>query len=340
MRRPFTDADRAVKLLFRQQYDIITRPQVLAAGLTTGALRWRIGPDGPWEPLLPGVYLNHKGSPTMAQREFAALLYVGRDGVLTGEGALRRWGLRVPHPQGEMVDVLIPATAQRQSARFVRTHRTTRMPEQVWATDGVRWAPVPRALADAARIELELRQVRALTAEAVQRRKCSVAELAEELRGGPKRGSAALREVLEEVLDGVASVAEGDLRKLVRSGRLPEPLYNPELYVGSEFLARPDLYWPDAGVAGEVDSREWHLSPEDWARTMQRHSRMSARGILVLHFTPSRIRADGQQVLAELRAAIEAGLRRRPLAIRAVPAGANLASAALARNTNPAGQVA
>ena len=35
---------------------------------------------------------------------------------------------------------------------------------------------------------------------------------------------------------------------------------------GETFLARPDAWWLKAGVVVEVDSREWHLSPEDWRR--------------------------------------------------------------------------
>ncbi|HWF81237.1 MAG TPA: hypothetical protein VN695_11695 [Streptosporangiaceae bacterium] len=144
--------------------------------------------------------------------------------------------------------------------------------------------------------------MRAVVAAAVQRRTCTVKQLATELSSGPSRGSGALRAALEEVADGVASAAEGDLRKLIKVGRLPEPLYNPSLYVGDGFLAQPDLWWRDAGVAGEVDSREWHLSPEQWKKTIARHSAMSARGII-----------------AELKSAIEAGLRRPTLAIRTVP---------------------
>jgi hypothetical protein len=319
MRRVLTTADRAVNDIFVRQYDVVSRSQALAAGISKEALRSRIAPGGPWAVLLPGVYLAHNGATTAAQREFAALLYAGHGGVLTGQGALRRRGLRVPQQRSELVDVLVPVAARRQSTGFVRTHRTSRMPERPWITDGVRWAPAVRAIADAARIDLNPREVRALVAEAVQREKCTVAQLAEELRYGPSRGSAALRAVLEEVADGVASGAEGDLRKLVKSGRLPEPLYNPDLYMGSEFLARPDLWWKDEGVAGELDSKEWHLSPDLWQRTMERHARMTARGILVLHFPPSRVRSDGQQVLAELRAALEQGRRREPLGIRTVP---------------------
>jgi hypothetical protein len=74
---------------------------------------------------------------------------------------------------------------------------------------------------------------------------------------------------------------------LVKRSGLPEPMYNPDLYTASGFLARPDSWWKDAGVAGEVDSREWHLSPEQWELALARHSRMTAHGIFVLHFTPT-----------------------------------------------------
>src|SRR5260370_5442685 len=70
------------------------------------------------------------------------------------------------------------------------------------------------------------------------------------------------------------------------------PLFNAKVYAGKDFIAKPDGWWPAAGVAVEVDSKEWHLSPEDWQQTMSRHARMSAHGIIVLHFTPRQIRTE------------------------------------------------
>jgi hypothetical protein len=310
-------ADRAVLDILRRQGDLITREQVLGAGWSEGTLRHRTRTDGPWGIVLPGVYLSHSGSLTGVQREIAAVLYVGRGCVITGQAALHRRG--VPVPPADVIDVLIPDSARRQSADFVRVHRTSRMPERPWVSDGIRWAPVSRAVADVARGGLAMREVRAVVATVVQRRTCTIQQLAIELNHGPVRGSGALRAALEEVSDGIASGAEGDMRKLIKTGRLPEPMYNPSLFVGQEFLAQPDLWWRDAGVAGEVDSREWHLSPEQWKRTMARHSAMSAHGIIVLHFTPAQVRTEGAKVIAELRSAIEAGLRRPPLPIRTVP---------------------
>jgi hypothetical protein len=308
--------DRAVVQIWRSQADLITRQQALSGGMTEAALRSRLQPGGPWTIVLPGVYHVHNGGLTAGQREAAAVLYAGHMSVITGEAALSRLGMRVQPPA--VIDILVPHRHRLQSRDFVRVHRTSRMPQRIWETECLRWAPAARAVADAVRVKTELDYVRALVAGAVQQGKCTVQQLAGELTAGPRQGSGALREALEEVADGVRSVAEGDLRKLIKNGRLPEPLYNPRLFVGDAFLAKPDAWWAEAGVAVEVDSREWHLSPADWERTQARHAAMSAHGILVLHYAPRRIRTDGAIVLAEIKAAIEAGRRRSPLAIRAV----------------------
>ena len=85
-------------------------------------------------------------------------------------------------------------------------------------------------------------------------------------------------------------MAEGDLRTLIKAAGLPAPMFNARLYAGRTLLAVADAWWPDAGV--EVDSREWHLSPEDWQRTLRRHTSMSAHGIIVLHVTPQQNRTE------------------------------------------------
>jgi very-short-patch-repair endonuclease len=74
-----------------------------------------------------------------------------------------------------------------------------------------------------------------------------------------------------------------------------------------QLIAVPDAWWHDAGVAVEVDSREWHLSPGDWERTMRRHAELTALGILVSHFSPRQIRTEPERVLAAIRAALDAG---------------------------------
>jgi hypothetical protein len=310
---------QALAAILERQHRVITREQALNCGMSAPAIRYRCREAGPWQALLPGVFLTHTGSTTDDQRDMAALLYAGPRGILTGPAAVRRHGIRTART--EAVDVLVPLATGRQDAGFARLRRTARMPERVCVAGEISFALPTRAVADAGRGLADLGAVRALVADSVQRGVCSVPWLAEELAAGPVRGSARLRRVLAEVADGVRSAAEADLRSVIRRGRLPAPLFNPRLFAGPAFIAVPDCWWPEAGVAAEADSREWHLSPRDWEQTLARHARMSSYGIIVLHFTPGQVRHQPQQVAARIRAALAAG-RNRPLPpIRAVPAG-------------------
>ncbi|HEX7993358.1 MAG TPA: hypothetical protein VF506_05510, partial [Streptosporangiaceae bacterium] len=135
-------------------------------------------------------------------------------------------------------------------------------------------------------------------------RRCTVEQIEAELRAGPVRGSAFLRTALAEVAEGTRSAPEAELLELIKNGGLPVPLLNPRLYVAQKFLASPDAWWPEYAVAVEVDSREWHLSPASWEATMRRHARLTARGILVLHFSPRQIRLEPDEVLTAIRTAL------------------------------------
>ena len=282
------------------------------------ALRHRIRPGGPWQVLLPGVYLTATGSPATPPRLMAAQLYAGPDSVITGPAALALHHIRAP--QTRIVDVLIPHERRRRSLGFVRVHRTSRIPSVVLWADDIGYVPLARAVADTARGLRDLGEVRAVVADGVQRQRVHVSQLADELARGPVQGSACFRQALEEVSEGTRSAAESDLRTLIKRERLPDPMYNADLYAGDTFIARPDAWWAEAAVAGEVDSREWHLSPQGWERTMARDARMCAHGIVVLHFSPRRLRTEPRQVAAEIKAALAAGRSRGAPEIRAIPA--------------------
>jgi very-short-patch-repair endonuclease len=94
------------------------------------------------------------------------------------------------------------------------------------------------------------------------------------------------------------------------------PMFNARLYHHQHSLiAVVDAWWEGAGVAAEVDSREYHYNAEDWQNTMRRHDRLVAHGVLLLHFTPRQIRTEPAEVTAQIRAALEAGRERAPLAL-------------------------
>jgi len=304
---------RALAARLRAQDNVISREQAFACGLSRRALAHRVRPDGPWRRLLCGIYLAQTGAPSVPQQEMAALLHAGSGSVLTGTAALRGLGLSTAEP-GDF-DVLVPAERRPRSTAFVMIRRTTRMPQRVIREGSRFYALPPRALADAARFMGDLGEVRALIAGAVQRRDCTLQSLVRELRQGPTQRSARLRQVLGEAAAGIRSVAEGDFMDLIKRARLPVPMFNARLFgADGRFIATVDAWWPEAGVAAEVDSREWHLKPDDWERTMSRHARISSHGILVLHFTPRQIRTDPASVASIITDTLKAGhARPRPL---------------------------
>jgi hypothetical protein len=309
--------------LLDQQLAVVSRGQLLALGMTDNIMQYRVRRDGPWQALLPGVYLGVSGTPSLRQKEMAALLYAGPDSLITGPVALLHHSIR-SEPNLDLIDVLVPIERQRSSAGFARLHRTARMPVRSASSGPVRLTLVPRAVADTTRQLTSLRAVRAVVADAVQLGRCTLGELATELRNGPIKGSAMFRSVLAEVADGIRSTAEGDLRDLIKTAQLPMPLFNPSLYLGDTFLAKPDAWWPDAGVAAEVDSREWHLSPDHWDRTRRRHTLMGAVGIVPLHFSPHDIRATPATVIKRIKDALASTHNRPPLPIRTVPCSSRI----------------
>ncbi|HEU5390363.1 MAG TPA: hypothetical protein VFV73_31140 [Streptosporangiaceae bacterium] len=304
--------------LLNRQLTVASRQQLLALGMRDNAMQYRLRAGGPWQTLLPGVYLAASGVPSFAQKEVAALLYAGPGSLITGPAALTHHRIR-NDGNTNVIDVLIPAERRRESTSFVKLHRTTRIPVKTCSVGPARLVLAPRAVADTARLLPNLRDVRAVVAEAVQLGRCTVMELAGELSAGPIKGSAQLRSVLAEVADGIRSTAEGDLRSLIKAARLPMPLFNPSLYDGELLLGKPDAWWPRARVAVEVDSRAWHLSPEDWDRTRRRHDLMGEAGIIVLHFSPRELRHEPAMVTKRIQGALAKGLARHPLPIRTVP---------------------
>lgn len=160
-----------------------------------------------------------------------------------------------------------------------------------------------------------------MIAEAVQRRLCTPAELAAELATGSRWGRGLPGEVLGEVDAGVRSVAEAKARELVLNSNLPAPMWNPRLYDASgRFLAVPDAWFDDVALAWEIDSVEWHLSPEDHARTLERRALLVAVGVVVVQDRPSRVLEAPASVLDTLeRSREQARLRPRP-AVYAIPA--------------------
>ncbi|MFB6891167.1 hypothetical protein ACFCX4_17895 [Kitasatospora sp. NPDC056327] len=307
-------------LLGADQQHIVTRAQLRGLGVPSGTIAHRLRTGGPWQRVLPRVICLQTGRLTAHQRLRAAVAYAepkGRPGppvgevLLTGTAVLADAGLpSAGHPADlTEVDVLVPARRRVADREFVRVHRASgAMPGGFERDDGLWSTSVARALADLAPRESGRRRFRALCAEAVQRRHCELGELLDQLLARPDaRELPRLAGVVEELTAGVRSVAEGEARDAVRGAGLPEPLWNPVLFLDGRFLAVPDAYWPQACTALEIDSRAWHLRPADHERSLTRANRLTAAGLPVVRTTPVQLRRDPGPVLRELAALLAAG---------------------------------
>ncbi|RJK97024.1 hypothetical protein [Vallicoccus soli] len=305
----------ALEALLRAQDAVVTHRQLREVGMASGTWGHRTRPGGPWQRLLPGVVLAHGGTPTSTQRARAAVLYGGAGSVLTGAEALRRSGLRAAAGAPE-VELLVPHARRRKSVGFVVVERTVRLP-RAREVDGVPVAPVARAVIDRCRRLDDLDLVRQIVSEAVQRSRCDEAQLARELRQAQRRGTLRPRAALAEVAAGVRSVAEARARRLLLAAQLPAASWNVDLVdEAGRFVARPDAYWPQCGVALEVDSREWHLSPARWQADQRRRRALASLGVLVLPVTPQQLRDDAASVVEQLRSALAVGAGRPAPAVR------------------------
>ncbi|WP_414945298.1 hypothetical protein [Amycolatopsis sp. cmx-11-32] len=264
---------------------------------------------GVWRMLLPGVVLLGNGEPTDEQRIEAALLHAHEGSVLTGVHALRRYGL-CNLPVIEEVHVLVPAERAIASTGFVHIERTRRLPSPRIRA-GVPTAPVFRAVIDAARRAADQDVAVAMAAEAVQRQFCPPWALAEELDRQHSAETRALRPSLEPILGGAHSVAEADAWKLWARSGLPEFQWNVKvLDAEGRFVAKPDGWCDEMGLAWEIDSRGCHSEGDHFRATLARNARYAAAGIVVLQTLPSRLRTEPDAVLAELVAAHSSAQRR------------------------------
>lgn len=303
---------RTTQLRDLSSHGVATRAELREAKVTDSSLTARSAPGGPWQRLLPGVYLLYNGYPSPLQRSIAALAYCGPDSLLTGRAGLAAHGFGT-HATSSEVHVLVPAGLHRASTSFVRTERTTRLPDAV-VKGSIRVAPLVRCLADSTRATTTDAQCAQLITEVLQRGGTTLQALERELAEGPRRFGAISKRVARELRDNAHSVAELEAQKLYSASGLPPMAHNCDIFTAEgAFLGCADNWLDTIAFNWEIDSIAHHLSPAEHERTMARRTRMQNNGLVVLSHLPSEIRNYPERVLADLRAHIEiASSRPRP----------------------------
>lgn len=202
----------SLRPLLDRQHSVVSRGQLLAAGVDDGTT-YRSVRAGHWQRLLPGIFLVTPGSPGPEQRRVAAALFAGEPAQLTGLAALHWYGFRSA-PATDRVHVLVPHDVHRRSAGFVVVQRALSLDAQARHT-GLYWVTSPaRAVVDAGRALTELRDVRAIVAEAIRADHTSAPAIEAELRRAARSRTGLARQALSEVLAEVRSAPAAEPEKL------------------------------------------------------------------------------------------------------------------------------
>ncbi|GFH34078.1 hypothetical protein [Streptomyces pacificus] len=304
---------------------VLSGAQLRARGVTAEQAAERCGPGGPWQQILPGVFLLHPGTPTSEERLHAAVAYAGRPGageaMVTGPAALalHRFASAPSLTALERIDVLVPHTRRLRSVGCARLIRTQALPAPDVVT-GLPVAPVERALADTVARLGEPAAVRRLLTEAVSGGHCEPGSVVAELTRARLLSRPHVVSAVDSLLAEGRAVAEGRLYDLVRMYGVPDPVWNVVLRLpGGPRLGGVDAYWPDEAVAVELGTRAARAaSAHDGPGADPRRSASGRRGelerlgITVVRIAPRDLRDAPVQQAMVLRAALTACRDREP----------------------------
>jgi hypothetical protein len=280
-----------------RQQSIITRPQLISAGIDDHAIYRKVR-RGSWQRVLPGIYHVETGPLTLEHRRIAGALFTGESAQLTGGATLLWYGFKSPVAT-DRIHALVPHESRRRSAGFVIVQRALSLDHDARDAGSYRVTSPARAAIDYCRLTSDFQSVRAIMTEAVQAHFASEKALDDEIRRAARSRTALARRALTEICDGVRSSPEAELREITSHSKiLPAIVWNPQLTDRDGIqLPSPDGWIADAAIALEVDSREYHSSSDGWRQTLRRHNTLSEQGVMVLHFTPAEIRSESARVL-------------------------------------------
>ena len=291
------------------QHGVLSRQQLLDAGLTPDAIRHRLE-EGRLHRVYAGVYAV--GRPELSQlgRWMAAVLACGEGAVLSHASAAALWG--VYKAATKRIDISVPK-ARRAAHAGIRPHRRTLSREETTTTQRIPVTAISMTLVDLAAV-VTRKQLEAAINEADKLDLITPHRLRDELDRMPtRRGIRVLRVLLEETSFTLTdSELERRFLPIAKRAGLPPPKTQARIHG-----FRVDFHWPDVNLVVETDGLRYHRTPQQQAKDRIRDQRLTVAGLTVLRFTHSQIAKDPAHVGATLVAVVEKASSRSPAAARA-----------------------
>lgn len=292
-------ADAALAAMAATQHGVVTRRQLLAAGLTRAQVELRLR-RGQLYTLSPGVYaVGHPGL-TRDGRRLAAAWSGGPAGMLCDVAAAELHGVR--ESNAALWDVLVPRRTMWTPPPGIRAHITTTLrPHDQTVVDGVPVTSLARTVVDLA-ARHPPRLVERVLDRMVVLRLYDQRALDDQLAVPYLRGARQLRSILASHTPGTTvtkSALEELLLALCDRFGLPRPHCNA-------WVARVevDAHWPGTPYVAELDSARFHSSRSAFERDREKQNLLVAAGYVVLRFTWRQLADDPAGVARTLRAVL------------------------------------
>ena len=294
--------DRRVARRAAQQHGVVSRDDLLEAGLGRGAIAHRIR-VGRLHPIHRGVYAV--GHPTLSERGrwLAAVLACGDRALLSHACAAAHLGLRPASPA--RIDVTLDTRAGRDPSHAIRFHRPrTPVPQSEREVhDAIPVTSVSRTLLDLAAIVSVPSLARAVEqAEAL--RVFDLRAVHDTLARHPRHpGAASLRAVLETYRDDVLtrSKLEAIFLALCATHGVPRPCAVNTLVHGHEV----DFLWRQQRLVVDTDGGRTHGTRAAFERDRARDAQLTVAGYRVVRFTERQVTTDPASVATTLRALVQ-----------------------------------
>ncbi len=289
--------DLAIQRLANAREGSVTTAQLHAAGLSDGAIKWRVKRGFlTWE--AHGVYAV--GDPALHRfgKEASALAAAGPRSLLTGGSGLYAWGL-VPRPAGDVVLIVVGRGRRTRPGIQIRRVESLSI-RDARVIHGLAVASPARALLDYAATASDSELESAID-EARAKKLLTPKEIEHVLARYPRRpGAARLKAILaDESSGGTRSTAERKLRALLKVAGLPQPETN--VHVETHLV---DVVWRDHKLVIEFDGFGTHQTREAFEQDRARDRELAAKGYVVLRVTWRQLNNEPVKVIAQIAAAL------------------------------------
>jgi very-short-patch-repair endonuclease len=292
--------DRAIAGLAARQHGLVARWQLLALGISGGAVEMRLA-HGRLHRAHRGVYALSPAELSPQARWMAGVLAGGHDAALSHWSAAALWRLRPG--VGPKCHVTTPR--RRRSNHKLTFHESRLLPDEVTIEQGIRVTVPTRVALDLAPLLPSHILVRII--EAIEASQLwvgpSLPELFERYRR--RSGVAKLKAAAATPIRMTRSDLEAIVLEAIERGGLPRPQVNV-VVEGHEV----DFVWRDEGVVAELDTYLTHGSPLAFERDRERDRKLAAAGWRVVRLTDQRT----DEGIADLSRLLAASAARSPAA--------------------------